>query len=109
MGSSKSECTETQKSRYYSKISGPLLDRIDIQIEVPEVKFRDIVSKVEAESSEEIRKRVSAARDVQLRRFEGRKIYANARMGPKDVKRHCPIGTSHISEAIQYRMMDRMR
>jgi magnesium chelatase family protein len=150
MGSSKSECTETQKSRYYSKISGPLLDRIDIQIEVPEVKFRDIVSKIEAESSEEIRKRVSAARDIQLRRFEGRKIYANAQMGPKDVKRHCPIGaegekllemavtklgfsaraydrvlkvartiadlagetdigTPHISEAIQYRMMDRMR
>jgi len=92
MGSSKAECTETQKSRYYSKISGPLLDRIDIQIEVPEVKFRDIVSKVEAESSEEIRKRVSAARDIQLRRFEGRRIYANAQMGPKDVKRHCPIG-----------------
>jgi magnesium chelatase family protein len=150
MGPSKSECTETQKSRYYSKISGPLLDRIDIQIEVPEVKFRDIVSKVEAESSEEIRKRVSAAREVQLRRFEGRKIYANAQMGPKDVKRHCSIGaegekllelavtklgfsaraydrvlkvtrtiadlaedsdisTPHISEAIQYRMMDRMR
>jgi magnesium chelatase family protein len=83
MGSSKSECTETQKSRYYSKI--------------------------EAESSEEIRKRVSAAREIQLRRFEGRKIYANARMGPKDVNRHCPIGTPHISEAIQYRMMDRMR
>jgi magnesium chelatase family protein len=150
MGSSKSECTETQKSRYYSKISGPLLDRIDIQIEVPEVKFRDIVSKVEAESSEEIRKRVSAARKIQLRRFEGRRIYANAQMGPKDVKRHCPIGAEgekllemavtklgfsaraydrilkvartiadlagednissvHLSEAIQYRMMDRMR
>jgi magnesium chelatase family protein len=150
MGVSKSECTETQKSRYYSKISGPLLDRIDIQVEVPEVKFRDIVSKIEAESSEEIRKRVSAAREIQLWRFEGRKIYANAQMGPKDVKRHCPIGaegekllemavtklgfsaraydrvlkvartiadlagetdigTPHISEAIQYRMMDRMR
>jgi magnesium chelatase family protein len=149
MGASKSECTETQKSRYYSKISGPLLDRIDIQIEVPEVKFRDIVSKVEAESSEEIRKRVSAAREIQLRRFEGRRIYANAQMGPKDVKRHCSIGadgekllemavtklgfsaraydrvlkvartiadlagdadigTPHISEAIQYRMMDKV-
>ena len=148
MGGGKRDCTEAQKSRYYSKISGPLLDRIDIQIEVPEVKFRDIVSKAEAESSEEIRKRVSAAREVQLRRFEGRRIYANARMGPKDIKRYCPIGaesekllemavtrlgfsaraydrvlkvartiadlageadigTPHISEAIQYRMMDR--
>ena len=56
LGGGKSDCTEAQKSRYYSKISGPLLDRIDIQIEVPEVKFRDIVSKVEAESSEENRR-----------------------------------------------------
>ena len=83
MGSSKSECTETQKSRYYSKESKP--------------KARKRSEKGDA------------AREVQLRRFEGRRIYANARMGPKDVKRHCLISTPHISEAIQYRMMDRMR
>jgi magnesium chelatase family protein len=150
MGGGKADCTEAQRSRYYSKISGPLLDRIDIQLDVPEVKFRDIVSKEEAESSAEIRKRVSAAREIQLARFKGRKIYANARMGPRDVRRFCAIGeegenlletavtklgfsaraydrvlkvartiadlagdadigTPHISEAIQYRMMDRMR
>ena len=52
------DCTEAQRNKYYSKISGPLLDRIDIQVEVPEVKFRDIVSRVESESSEAIKERV---------------------------------------------------
>ncbi|HEX2694745.1 MAG TPA: YifB family Mg chelatase-like AAA ATPase, partial [Acidobacteriota bacterium] len=71
MGGVKADCTEAQRRRYYSKISGPLLDRIDIQLDVPEVKFRDIVSKEDAESSEAIRKRVSAAREIQLARFKG--------------------------------------
>ncbi len=146
----RADCTESERRRYYSRLSGPLLDRIDIQIEVPEVKFREIVSRTEAESSAEIRARVSAARDRQLARFQGRKIFANARMGPKDIKLFCRIGEegerlletamtklglsaraydrilkvartiadlageeeirpTHLSEAIQYRMMDRMR
>ena len=49
------DCTEAQRNKYYSKISGPLLDRIDIQVEVPEVKFGDIVSGLESESSEAIK------------------------------------------------------
>ena len=85
------ECTETQRSKYYSKISGPLLDRIDIQVEVPGVKFKDIVSKAEGESSEAIRERVVRARERQLERFAGRRMYANAQMGPKEVKAYCPV------------------
>ena len=144
------DCTDSEKARYYSKISGPLLDRIDIQLEVPEVKFRDIVSRTSSESSAAIRARVTRARDRQIDRFAGRRVYANAQMGPRDVKLFCPIPdeaekllemavtklgfsarafdrvlkvartiadldskdgieTPHVSEAIQYRMMDRLR
>ena len=86
------DCTDAQRSRYYSKISGPLLDRIDIQVEVPEVKFMDMISKAEGECSESIRERVSLARERQRERFRGTKIYSNAQMGPKEVKAFCKIG-----------------
>ena len=72
------DCTDAQRQKYYAKISGPLLDGIDIQVDVPEVKFKDIVSRAEGESSEKIRERVTRARERQLQRFQGRKIYANA-------------------------------
>jgi hypothetical protein len=58
---------------------------------VPEVKFRDIVSRVESESSEAIKERVCGARRIQLGRFRGTKIFANAQMGPKEVKAFCRI------------------
>jgi magnesium chelatase family protein len=85
------ECTEAQRSRYYSKISGPLLDRIDIQVEVPGVKFKDIVSRAEGECSEAIRNRVVRARERQLDRFAGRGMHANAQMGPREVKACCRL------------------
>ncbi len=68
-----------------------LPDRIDIQMEVPGVKFGDIVARTEGESSEEIRRRVVEARRRQIERFSGRKIFSNARMETKDVKRFCRI------------------
>jgi magnesium chelatase family protein len=86
------DCTDAQRSRYYAKISGPLLDRIDIQVEVPQVKFKDIVSRAEGESSEKIRERVSRARERQLERFRGLKLYANVQMGTKEIKKFCPVG-----------------
>ena len=85
------DCTGSQRSRYYAKVSGPLLDRIDIQVEVPGVKFQDMVTKAEGESSASIRERVARSRVYQLLRFKGRRIYANAQMGPKEVKQFCKI------------------
>ncbi len=90
--SSGEECTERQRIRYYSKISGPLLDRIDIQIDVPKVEFKEMISKTESETSAVIRTRVQRASKKQLRRFQSRNIYRNAQMGTKEVKIFCLIG-----------------
>jgi len=87
-------CTEMQKRNYYSRISKPLLDRIDLQIEVKKVKIDEITSNVPAESSEVIKKRVINARDIQLNRFKnlGSKIFANGQMGNPEIKIFCPLG-----------------
>ncbi len=85
-------CTPVAIHRYHSKISGPLLDRIDIHIEVPSLKYDELKSVIPGESSEEIAKRINKARTTQLARFEGKKkIYCNAHMGTKDIRKHCPI------------------
>lgn len=142
------ECTDAQRIRYYSKLSGPMLDRIDIQLEVPKVEFKDIIARSEGEGSVEIRIRVMAARAVQNERFKGEGIFCNAQMRNRDVRRFCSVGSQgeelleaavnrlgfsarayhrvlkvartiadlsgcegirveHLSEAIQYRMLDR--
>ena len=141
-------CSFQQIHRYRSKISGPLLDRIDIHIEVPAVSHRDLLKDSSSEPSEAIRKRVSVAREIQSRRFSRAKIYCNAQMSSRHIKIHCKIGDAarsllesaidrlglsarafnrvikisrtiadlesekdiqvdHISEAIQYRNLDR--
>ncbi|MGH7767582.1 MAG: YifB family Mg chelatase-like AAA ATPase [Candidatus Binatia bacterium] len=141
-------CTPPQIQRYRSKVSGPLLDRIDIQVEVPALRYQELASKDAGEPSAEIRKRVNTARQIQLARFQKRNLHANAQMGTRDIKKHCAVkpeaekllevainklGLSaraysrvlkvsrtiadlegsediqpgHISEAIQYRSLDR--
>ena len=142
-------CAPQQIQKYMGKISGPLLDRIDIHIEVPAVKYKELSSQIKTESSTEIRKRVINAREIQINRFaESRNIYTNADMGSKEVRQFCKLDTAsaellkmamtklglsaraydrilkvsrtiadldnsvnifpqHISEAIQYRSLDR--
>jgi magnesium chelatase family protein len=85
------ECTDGQRRKYYSKISGPLLDRIDLLVEVPALRFQEALSRDDAESSAAIRERVVRARERQLRRFRGRRIFANAQMGPRDVRAFCRV------------------
>ncbi len=77
--------------RYVSKISGPLLDRIDIHTDVPAVKYRELRSEQSAEDSAAIRARVERARAAQLERFRNDGIYANAQMSARLMRRHCPI------------------
>lgn len=141
-------CTLPQIHRYRSKISGPLMDRIDIHIEVPAVKYRDLASHDPGEPSRDIKKRVDQARRIQLNRFKGMKIYCNAQMTNRHIKKFCQIDdgsqrlletaidkfglsaraytrilkvartiadleggeniqATHLSEAIQYRSLDR--
>jgi magnesium chelatase family protein len=142
-------CTPPMIQRYVSKISGPLLDRIDIHIEVPAVKYKELRAPSSAEDSAAVRQRVIAARKLQLERYcADKKTYANAQMAPKLLRKYCGItadgekllenaitrlGLSarahdrilkvartiadldaaegieprHLSEAIQYRTLDR--
>jgi len=84
-------CTPPMIQRYVSKISGPLLDRIDIHIDVPAVKYKELRAEASAESSADIRARVECARSAQHLRFTGNKIYANAQMTPKLIRKHCRL------------------
>jgi len=87
-------CTPAQIQRYVSKISGPLLDRIDIHIEVPAVRYRELRGQAPTEGSAEVRERVMRARQAQLDRFAGEKnVYSNAQMSPKLIRKHCQIST----------------
>lgn len=142
-------CAPPHIQRYMAKISGPLLDRIDIHIEVPAVKFKELSSKGESEKSSQIRERVISAREIQIKRFtEMKHIFNNGDMGSKEVRQFCKIDSTgeellkmamtklglsaraydrilkvsrtiadleksdnilpqHLSEAIQYRSLDR--
>ena len=84
-------CTPLQIQRYRSKVSGPLLDRIDIQIEVPGLRYQELASKDAGESSNVIRQRVNQARKIQLQRFDKSKLHSNAQMGAREIKRYCAV------------------
>lgn len=141
-------CTTQQTQRYTTRISGPLLDRIDIHVDVPPVRYAELTSTVPAESSAMIRARVNAAREAQRLRFTGTAIPHNAAMGVREIRQYCSldgagerlleqamhhyglsarahdrirkvartiadlagtpaIGVEHLSEAIQYRTLER--
>jgi magnesium chelatase family protein len=84
-------CTPMEVHKYRAKVSGPLLDRIDIHIEVPAVRYKELSTARAGEPSEEIRKRVNAARDIQKERFSGKGIHCNSQMSSRHIKRHCVI------------------
>jgi magnesium chelatase family protein len=100
---SKSSPREIQN--YLGRVSGPLLDRIDIHIEVPPVNFREMTSAKPGESSAAIRARVIAARQRQHARFAGRRVTCNARMGTRELKEHCALDEPTM-ELLKHAMTD---
>ncbi len=84
-------CTPQQIHSYISKLSGPLLDRIDLQIEVDNVSYDELRGPVASESSKDIKARVDRARAVQRERFKGTNVRTNAEMGSKELNKYCAI------------------
>lgn len=84
-------CTPAMIMRYRSKISGPLLDRIDIHIEVPKIKYSELRDESSGESSKTVRERVIEARKIQLQRFKGEGVYFNAHMKAKHLRKFCKL------------------
>ena len=97
-------CTPADIRRYRAKISGPLLDRIDLQVEVDNISYDDLSSKEMNESSEEVRERVNVARCIQRTRFEGTNINTNAEMGEREIAAFCHLskeGDTILREAFE--------
>lgn len=85
------QCTPVQVARYHKKVSGPLLDRIDLHVEVPRVKFDHLTSPALSESSGAVRQRVGAARERQTRRLAGRSAHTNSEMRAAEIKEFCQL------------------
>ena len=90
----KCSCPNGAPARYLSKVSGPLLDRLDIHIEVPPVNFDELSDTTKAESSEIIRARVNTARRIQIKRFEGTSVTCNSNMTPEMTRKYCILTDS---------------
>jgi magnesium chelatase family protein len=86
-------CSSGAIQKYISRISGPLLDRIDIHIDVPALKYQELAQKEPGEPSMAIRERANRARARQLQRYRGeRRIFCNAHLGPREIRKYCVIG-----------------
>ena len=89
-------CTTSQINKYMGKISGPLLDRIDIHIEVEAVDYQKLARTEKSESSKEIRKRVNRARQIGQERYKEYGIYSNSELTPKLLDKYCKLGEKEI-------------
>lgn len=90
-------CTDRQIHNYLNKISGPLLDRIDIHTEVKATKYDHLKGNKKGESSAEIRERVNQAREIQLERYKGKRILFNSHLSPRDIQKYCHLGKEENS------------
>ncbi|UCD22149.1 MAG: YifB family Mg chelatase-like AAA ATPase [Chloroflexota bacterium] len=88
------KCSSGEISRYHKRISGPLLDRIDIFVDVPHIDYEKLTEDKHGETSAEVRARVKVAHEIQLERFRGSKLKCNADMTPKEVKEFCTVETA---------------
>ncbi len=96
-------CSPAQIQRYRARVSGPLLDRLDLHVEVPAVPFRELAADERSEESDTIRGRVLAARACQVERYQGTKAHSNAQLRPLQIKKHCRIdgpGRTLIEQAV---------
>ncbi len=98
-------CSPAQIQKYRSKISGPLLDRIDIHLDVPAVNFPELSASIPSESSAQIKERVNKARAIQLERFKYENIFGNAQMSHKQVRKFCALGKEE-SELLKMAMTE---
>jgi len=98
-------CSGNAIRKYLNKVSGPLLDRIDIHLDVPSVSYQEINSRPAAETSQQVRDRVDQARIVQLDRFRGAGIFCNARMNHRHIRKFCSLG-SEEGDLLKLAMME---
>ena len=103
--SRKCKCTPNQVERYVSKISGPLLDRIDIHIDVPAIGFVKLRSKGQRKGSAEIRSEVVKAREIQTERFGDGRVMTNSRMSHKQVEKFCELDSAG-EQMLKYAMAE---
>lgn len=104
--SGRCKCSPASVMRYRSRISGPLMDRMDLLLEVPALEYEELKTRAPAESSADIKVRVDKARDIQRARFAGTDITCNAQMGPREVREYCRLDPA--GETLMKKAFDKM-